>query len=196
MVPLGFVSGSNLQITPNPLSDLYLFKSAPLWNNTPNAIICAFPLYCDFDQKKYDLTSAGRYKLGKKLNVVDRIEHHKLAENLYKADGSLLYKAGTLIEKAERNIIKEELAKGSHIKAFPFRHSFSHPTIVEVSTKDKLALKGRVLANDIDLSDKTFFIGTVLTDADICTGELNSLTIDANNEEIRINKPATIIVIL
>ncbi|MBQ4595396.1 MAG: DNA-directed RNA polymerase subunit beta, partial [Firmicutes bacterium] len=39
----------------------------------------------------------------------------------------------------------------------------------EVSTKDKLALKGRVLANDVYLSDKTYFIGTVLTLDDVKT---------------------------
>ena len=122
-----------------------------------------------FDQKKYDLTSAGRYKLGKKLNVIDRIEHHVLAQDLYKADGSILYKAGTQIEKAERNVLREELTKGSHVEAFPFRHMFSHPAIAEVSTKDKLALKGRVLANDVYLSDKTYFMGTVLTLDDVKT---------------------------
>ena len=98
-----------------------------------------------FDQKKYDLTYAGRFKLGRKLNVIDRIEHHVLAQDLYKADGSLLMKKGTLVEKAERNILREELTKGSHVEAFPFKHQFSHPTVVEVSTADKLALVGRVL---------------------------------------------------
>ena len=120
-----------------------------------------------FDQKKYDLTPAGRYKLGKKLSVIDRIEHHVLAQDLYKADGSILYKKGTLIEKAERKVLREYLVKGSHVEAFPFRHIFSHPTIVEVPTEDKLALKGRILANDIDLADRTYFMGTVLTLADV-----------------------------
>ena len=120
-----------------------------------------------FDQKKYDLTPAGRYKLRKKLNVIDRIEHHVLAEDLYKADGSILFKKGTLIEKAERKVLREFLVKGSHVEAFPFRHIFSHPTIVEVPSEDKLALKGRILANDIDLSDRTYFMGTVLTLADV-----------------------------
>ena len=120
-----------------------------------------------FDQKKYDLTPAGRYKLGKKLSVIDRIEHHVLAEDLYKADGSILYKKGTLIEKAERKVLREYLVKGSHVEAFPFRHIFSHPTIVEVPTENKLALKGRILANDIDLADRTYFMGTVLTLADV-----------------------------
>ncbi|MBQ1509107.1 MAG: DNA-directed RNA polymerase subunit beta, partial [Erysipelotrichaceae bacterium] len=92
-----------------------------------------------FDQKKYDLTPAGRYKLGKKLNVIDRVEHHVLAEDLLSADGTVLYKKGTKIEKAQRNILREELKKGSHVEAFPFRYSFSHPTVVEVETSDKLA---------------------------------------------------------
>ena len=122
-----------------------------------------------FDQKKYDLTAAGRYKLGKKLSVIDRIEHHVLAQDLYKADGGILYRAGTLIEKAERNVLREELTKGSHVEAFPFRHMFSHPSIAEVSTKDKLALKGRILANDVYLADKTYFMGTVLTLEDVKT---------------------------
>ena len=122
-----------------------------------------------FDQKKYDLTAAGRYKLRKKLSVIDRMENHVLAEDVYKADGSVLYKAGTRIEKAERNMLREHLNKGSHVEAFPFKHAFSHPTIVEVSTSDKLALKGRVLANDVYLNDKNYFMGTVLTLADIKT---------------------------
>ncbi|MBR5754376.1 MAG: DNA-directed RNA polymerase subunit beta, partial [Erysipelotrichaceae bacterium] len=120
-----------------------------------------------FDQKKYDLTAAGRYKLRKKLSVVDRMENHILAQDVYKADGSILYKEGTLIEKEQRNVLREEFAKGGHVEAFPFRHIFSHPTIVEVPTTDKFALKGRILANDIDLKEKTYYIGTVLTPEDI-----------------------------
>ena len=120
-----------------------------------------------FDQKKYDLTAAGRYKLRKKLNVIDRMEHHTVAQDILKADGSVLFKKGTLIEKKERNILREELVKGSHVEPFPFRHSFSHPTIVEVSTTDKLALRGRILATDVDLKDDTLFAGTALTDSDI-----------------------------
>lgn len=120
-----------------------------------------------FDAKKYDLTGAGRYKLGKKLNVIDRIEHHTLAQDLYKADGSLLMAKGTHVEKAERNILRAELTKGAHVEAFPFRHKFSHPTVVEVDTKNKLALVGRVLANNVELKDLSFEIGTVLTSDDI-----------------------------
>ena len=120
-----------------------------------------------FDAKKYDLTAAGRYKLRKKLNVIDRIENHELAQDLYKTDGSLLMAKGTFVSKQERNILKEELTKGSHVEAFPFRHGFSHPTIVEVDTKDRLALVGRILAQDVDLKDYTYFAGTALSESDV-----------------------------
>ena len=120
-----------------------------------------------FDAKKYDLTPAGRYKLGRKLNVIDRIENHVLAQDLYKADGSLLMKKGTLVHKEERNLLREELTKGSHVEAFPFRHSFSHPTVVEVETKNKLALVGRILANDLELKDEVIYQGTALSEEDV-----------------------------
>jgi len=120
-----------------------------------------------FDQKKYDLTPAGRYKLRKKLAVYERIEHHTLAEDIYKANGELLFKKGTQIEKDERNVLKVELAKGQHVEAFPFKHQFSHPTIVEVDCKDKLALVGRILACDLETSKKNYFIGTALTETDV-----------------------------
>lgn len=122
-----------------------------------------------FDKKKYDLTAAGRFKLNKKLNVIDRIEHHVLAQDLYKADGSLLYKKGTLIEKDERNVLKEYLTQGTNMEAFPFRHSFAHPTVVQVETKNKLALVGRVLANDVILKDRSYYVGMVLTEKDVKT---------------------------
>ena len=117
-----------------------------------------------FDQKKYDLTAAGRYKLGKKLNVIDRMEGNVLASDLYKADGSKLLKKGTFITKEERNLLRKELVKGSHVEAFPYRYNFSHPTVVEMSTEDKMALKGRILAKDVDLKKETFYMGTVLNE--------------------------------
>ena len=120
-----------------------------------------------FDQKKYDLTKAGRYKLNKKLNVIDRMENNVIKEDIYKADGSVLYKAGTFITKNERNVLKEELTKGTHVYAFPFNHAFSHPDSILVDTENKLALVGRILANDVELADAYYEVGTALTKADV-----------------------------
>ena len=120
-----------------------------------------------FDAKKYDLTAAGRYKLGKKLNVIDRIEHHVLAQDLYKADGSLLFAKGTQIEKAERNILRQELVKGTHVEAFPYRYIFSHPTTTVVATADRLALVGRILAEDVETENLSLCMGSVLSENEI-----------------------------
>ncbi len=119
-----------------------------------------------FDQKKYDLTKAGRYKLGKKLNVIDRMENHVLAQDVYRADGTVLYPEGTLITKEERKTLWNEL-KGSHVHAFPFAHQFSHPTVVNVDTSETLTLIGRVLAHDIETDELSMSAGTVLTAKDV-----------------------------
>ncbi len=120
-----------------------------------------------FDHRRYDLTAAGRYKLGKKLSVLDRLEGNVLAEDIIGVDGNALLKAGTLIGKEERNATKNELAKGLSMKAYPFNHLFSHPHTAVVSTTDTYALVGRILANDVETNDYTFETGTVLTLTDI-----------------------------
>ena len=121
-----------------------------------------------FDYKKYDLTKAGRYKLGKKLNVIDRMENHVLAHDVLDADGKVIYKAGTLITKNDRNVLREKLTKGMHMRAFPFNPRFSHPSTLNVSVKEyHLALIGRILAHEIDHEDLYLEVGTVLTQSDV-----------------------------
>ena len=119
-----------------------------------------------FDHRRYDLTKAGRYKLGKKLALVDRMENAVAAEDVLAADGSVIYPAGTFISKAERNVLKVELAKGSHVVAYPFNHLFSHPETIMVPTSSTHALVGRVLATDLDGETVQLEKGTVLTQED------------------------------
>jgi DNA-directed RNA polymerase subunit beta len=100
------------------------------------------------------LTAAGRYKLGKKLALIDRMEGQITAEDVIGVDGKVLLKKGTLITKKERNAIKDELAKGAHVVAFPFNHLFSHPETSMIPTEYTYALVGRVLASDVELKEK------------------------------------------
>ncbi len=120
-----------------------------------------------FDHRRYDLTKAGRYKLNKKLNIVDRMENAILMQDIRNTEGKVICKKGTLITKVERNAIKEELAKGMYLKAMPFNHLFSHPEIVTVPTSYKSALIGRVLAGDVEGKKVEFTKGTVLTEKDV-----------------------------
>ncbi len=120
-----------------------------------------------FDYRRYDLTKAGRYKLNKKLNIIDRMENNMLAADLYSAEGKLLYKKGTKITKVERNALKEEINKGICQFAVPFNHRFSHPTTSMMNTSWTSALIGRVLASDLDGNEAQYEKGTILTAQDV-----------------------------
>ena len=119
-----------------------------------------------FDPRRYDLTKAGRYKLGKKLNAINRIEGNTLAMDIKTCDGKDVFMpSGTSVHRDERNELRKELAKGMYVKAFPFNPLFNHPDKVEVPTSNYLALVGRVLAKDVDECD--LMEGAVLTLTDV-----------------------------
>ncbi|RRC91215.1 DNA-directed RNA polymerase subunit beta [Erysipelotrichaceae bacterium OH741_COT-311] len=134
-----------------------------------------------FDHKRYDLTKAGRYKLNKKLNVIERMEKNILKENIYDATGKLLVKKNTLITKKEREVLKEGLVHGGHMEVFPFNYTFSHPDVAVVETKYKLGLLGRILATDVELKKTFLEKGTVLTekDVDLLAKEVTSVSVYA-----------------
>ncbi len=120
-----------------------------------------------FDARRYDLTKAGRYKLGKKLFVVDRMVNNYLAQDVLDANGDVLYPAGTFVDREIRNHLREEMKKGTHISAFPYNTLFHHADIVSVPVSNHLGLIGRVLAEDVELSNKTLAENSVLTDKDV-----------------------------
>ncbi|MGL5978464.1 MAG: DNA-directed RNA polymerase subunit beta [Erysipelotrichaceae bacterium] len=116
-----------------------------------------------FDARRYDLTKSGRFKLGKKLSVVNRLEKNLLAEDVLTADGEVLLPSGTLIHRSERDLLRAEMKKGMHVVAFPFNNNFAHADKVTVPTSYNLGLVGRVAATDIALSVKTIYAGEVIT---------------------------------
>lgn len=119
-----------------------------------------------FDHKAYDLTKAGRYKVRRKLNILDRLIGHEINENLVGADGKVLVKKGSIIERSTRNVLREEINKGIMMSALPFTHSFSHPDAVAVNTSWKKSLVGRVLSKTIE-GEYSLEQGTVLTEEDV-----------------------------
>lgn len=116
-----------------------------------------------FDQKRYDLTKAGRYKLKKKLGVIDRMVGHTLHHDIVDGKGKVVLHKGTLIEKNERDLLKVALNQGSHVEAFPYCYQFSHPNIVSVSSEYTNGLVGRILAKDVDIDNLYLEQGTILT---------------------------------
>ena len=80
-----------------------------------------------FDYRRYDLTKAGRYKVHKKLSVLDRMEGLSLEKDLVSAEGKTLVKKGVVIDKELRNELRAEIDKGINCPCVPFTHTFSHP---------------------------------------------------------------------
>ncbi|MDR1795228.1 MAG: DNA-directed RNA polymerase subunit beta [Erysipelotrichaceae bacterium] len=120
-----------------------------------------------FDSRRYDLTKAGRFKLGKKLGVLNRIEGHRIAEDVKDATGKVVYPKGTRITRTERNNLKELLKDGAHTTLVPFNHQFSHPDEVDVDPSHVFALTGRILAKTVELKNSVYEAGTVLSASDL-----------------------------
>lgn len=120
-----------------------------------------------FDSRRYDLTKAGRYKLGKKLFIVDRLYKNHLAEDIMDCNGEVLYKSGTYVDREIRNVLREEMKKGMHISAFPYNTLFHHEDLVTLPVTHNLGLVGRILAEDVELDSKTLAENSVLTEEDV-----------------------------
>ncbi len=122
-----------------------------------------------FDYRRYDLTKAGRYKVHKKLSILDRMEGLSLEKDLVSAEGKTLVKKGVVIDKELRNELRVEIDKGINCRALPFTHTFSHPSTAVMDTSWKNSLVGRILAVDLDGKTErtTLEMGTVLTEEDV-----------------------------
>ena len=122
-----------------------------------------------FDYRRYDLTKAGRYKVHKKLSILDRMEGLSLEKDLVSAEGKTLVKKGVVIDKELRNELRAEIDKGINCRALPFTHTFSHPSTAVMDTSCKNSLVGRILAVDLDGKTErtTLETGTVLTEEDV-----------------------------
>ena len=118
-----------------------------------------------FDYRRYDLTKAGRYKVHKKLSILDRMEGLSLEKDLVSAEGKTLVKKGVVIDKE----LRAEIDKGINCRALPFTHTFSHPSTAVMDTSWKNSLVGRILAVDLDGKTErtTLEMGTVLTEEDV-----------------------------
>ena len=132
-----------------------------------------------FDARRYDLTKAGRYKLGKKLAAYSRLENNVIACDILDVHGNVVYAKGTHIGKKEAAVLERELKKGTHINVVPFNHNFSHPDVVELDASWTNALVGRIVAESFSVEDVDFDLGTVLTkaDAEFLNGKVETVAV-------------------
>jgi DNA-directed RNA polymerase subunit beta len=95
-----------------------------------------------FDDKRYDLGRAGRFKYSAKLGIYDRLVGRVLAENLVSADGEIAFVKGYKLTKEDVQHLRDEefFEKGAHYKTLkvnPKLDSYSNVNIVRVYAHDK-----------------------------------------------------------
>ena len=79
-------------------------------DSSKNQIITRF-----FDEFRYDLAKVGRYKFNRKLNVIDRLLNHTLAEDI-KVNGEVIIEKGTLLTKDVLDTLRPLLEDGYGVR--------------------------------------------------------------------------------
>ncbi|MDO8168179.1 DNA-directed RNA polymerase subunit beta [Candidatus Phytoplasma melaleucae] len=129
-----------------------------------------------FDREKYDLSFVGRYKLNKKLDVLNRVENTFLAQDLKNCvTGEILLSEGTFLT---RNIIEQLKNKREHFRVELVNSEFH----LENKTNDVLLTYKKSESDDnLYIKDHIFNLqtGEILVEADTV---LNDDVIDFLNQ--------------
>ncbi len=118
-----------------------------------------------FDCKRYDLAKAGRFKFGKKLNLLDRIYTRVLAQDIIDVDGNVVMKKGTFIDQEELAILKPVFEAGAHqmkLKTNPRLESHDTIQYVDVYVSEGSNKIMRVIGTDLSLDSKFITISDMI----------------------------------
>ena len=67
-----------------------------------------------FDPKRYNLAKVGRYKLNKKLNIIDRLKGRILAQDIISVDGEVIATDGTFVDDVLFEELTNVFSEGAH----------------------------------------------------------------------------------
>ncbi len=112
-----------------------------------------------FDEKRYDLGNAGRYKYRRKLGIYNRLVGRILAENLVDADGVLTFKSGHLMSLSDVNDLRDKrfFETGAHQFVLPNNPDLDNNSIVnivKVYTDDTKKRVVNIVGTDLNLESK------------------------------------------
>lgn len=132
---------SNIKDGTHALIDIFQ-KLKPGEPVTPDGVV-TFLVQKFFDDKRYDLGRAGRFKYNAKLGIYDRLVDRVLAENLVSADGEIKYTKNHKLTKEEVLALKDEefFEAGAHEKVLKVNTKLddnSRVNIVKVYANDKI----------------------------------------------------------
>jgi len=118
-----------------------------------------------FDNKRYDLAKAGRFKFGKKLNLLDRLYTRVLAHDIVDVDGNVVLKEKTYIGKKEIDLLRPVFEAGAHIqelKTNPRLESHGKIQYVDVYVDEDYDKIMRIIGTDLSLDDKFITISDMI----------------------------------
>lgn len=119
-----------------------------------------------FDEKRYDLGAAGRYKYRRKLGIYNRLPGRILAEDLVSADKKVRFKSGHLLTLEDVDALRDErfFETGAHQYTLPCNSDLdSHSTvnIVEVYTDETKKRSVKIIGTDLNLLEKYVTISDI-----------------------------------
>lgn len=114
------------------------------------------------EQRQYDMTMAGRYKLNRKLKLSERLYQRIIAEDILDINNKVVFKKGTLMQKAELDEFKQLLTQ----KKLKVNH------LVDLNTKCLVQEKAFLNFERI----------SIYVDNDLCDVEIPILGVDPSNE--------------
>ena len=147
-------------------------------DSSKNQIITRF-----FDEFRYDLAKVGRYKFNRKLNVADRLLDQTIAEDITK-DGEVVLEKGTLITKANIDVLKDALASGfgiAEVKINEDLDEFNKVQIVKIFSPNDKKKKLLVIGNYQSIDVKRLTISDVYASVSYYLNLLNGV---GNYDEI------------
>ena len=147
-------------------------------DSSKNQIITRF-----FDEFRYDLAKVGRYKFNRKLNVADRLLDQTIAEDITK-DGEVVLEKGTLITKANIDVLKDALASGfgiAEVKINEDLDEFNKVQIVKIFSPNDKKKKLLIIGNDQSIDVKRLTISDVYASVSYYLNLLNGV---GNYDEI------------
>ena len=118
-----------------------------------------------FDAKRYDLARAGRFKLGKKLSLLDRITNRVLAQDIVDNDGNVVMEEGTLLTKDKVDLLKPVFESGVHtteVHTNDFLKSNGVIQSVDIYVDESKSKKMKVVGTDLSLDCKYITISDML----------------------------------
>ena len=107
-----------------------------------------------FDEKRYDLGRAGRYKFIKKLGIYNRLAGRTLAENLISAEGEVRFPKGHQLSVEDVEALRDEefFEKGAHLKKVKINERLNdngRVNIVKVYNNDKDKKVSVIIGTDL-----------------------------------------------